>query len=398
MSIHLAHLADLHLGYRQYGRQNRHGINQREADVASAFRQAVDDVIHVDPDLVLIAGDVFHSVRPTNPAILDAFNQLRRLRRELPSKPIVIIAGNHDTPRSVETGTILTLFEAIDNVHVIARETRSVHFRKLGLSVTGFPRTSLVGPSRRVPPPDPQASRNVLLLHGEVAGVVPGDRSFAQQAGVVLEPGELHAEEWSYVALGHYHVATEVMSNAWYAGSIEYVSTTPWMESRASSIHVPEGAKGWLHVTIDGDDIAVEFRRIQLARRHIDLQPIYCDGMTAEDINLTIRSRVEDMDGGIEDQIVRQVLFDVPRSLVRNLDHALIREYKARALQYRFDARRPEPKAVTGSIGTGRRQTLGEVVEEYIADRALTPGVSREALLELARGYLEQVERQLAEA
>ena len=43
--MRLAHLADPHLGVRQYHRQTPSGINQREADVARAFRLAVDGVI-----------------------------------------------------------------------------------------------------------------------------------------------------------------------------------------------------------------------------------------------------------------------------------------------------------------------------------------------------------------
>ena len=108
MTLRIAHLADLHLGYRQYTRQTAIGINQREGDVATAFRHALDDVVSSAPDVVMIAGDVFHSVRPANPAILDTFLQLRLLRERLPAVPIIIVAGNHDTPRSVETGTILT--------------------------------------------------------------------------------------------------------------------------------------------------------------------------------------------------------------------------------------------------------------------------------------------------
>ena len=38
----LAHLADPHLGIRQYHRLTSGGINQREADVAQAFRLAID--------------------------------------------------------------------------------------------------------------------------------------------------------------------------------------------------------------------------------------------------------------------------------------------------------------------------------------------------------------------
>jgi len=236
-----------------------------------------------------------------------------------------------------------------------------------------------------------------LLIHGEIAGVVPGDRSYAQQSGAVLEPGELHADQWDYIALGHYHVAGEVMSNAWYSGSIEYTSHTPWSESRDGSSRVPEGAKGWLLVTLDDGNVRVEFKPVALTRRHIDLQPIYCSGMTADEISEVIRNRVDDVEGGIDGQIVRQVLFDVPRNVVRDLDHATIREYKAKALHYRFDPRRPEVRNATSVTAPGRRQTMQELVTEYLTERTLTPGVSRDEVLELAREYLGKVERNLAE-
>ncbi|MDH3455727.1 MAG: metallophosphoesterase, partial [Gemmatimonadota bacterium] len=61
----LAHLADVHLGFRQYHRLTANGINQREADVASAFRNVIEGVIAAAPDLVIIAGDLFNSVRPS---------------------------------------------------------------------------------------------------------------------------------------------------------------------------------------------------------------------------------------------------------------------------------------------------------------------------------------------
>ena len=43
----------------------------------------------------------------TNAAILYCFRQLHRIRTGLPNSPIVVIAGEHDTPRSTETGSIL---------------------------------------------------------------------------------------------------------------------------------------------------------------------------------------------------------------------------------------------------------------------------------------------------
>src|SRR5689334_24228281 len=98
--MRLIHISDLHLGFRQYQRQTPTGINQREADVAAAFKRAIDKMIEAAPDIVLFAGDIFHAVRPTNPAILHAFTQLSRLKTSLPNATIVMIAGNHDTPRA----------------------------------------------------------------------------------------------------------------------------------------------------------------------------------------------------------------------------------------------------------------------------------------------------------
>src|SRR4051794_21710263 len=98
--MRLVHLSDLHLGYRQYQRLTPGGVNQREADVATTFRASIDRVIALAPQLVVVAGDVFHNVRPTNQALLHAYLQFSRLKQALPHSEIVIIAGNHDTPRS----------------------------------------------------------------------------------------------------------------------------------------------------------------------------------------------------------------------------------------------------------------------------------------------------------
>src|SRR5437867_1645190 len=143
----LAHLADLHLGFRQFDRQTPRGTNQREADVAEAFRRAVDDLLEQRPDLIVIAGDLFHSVRPTNAAILFCFRQLQRLRTGLPETPIVVIAGEHDTPRSTETGTILRLYEAL-GVEIVVDAPRRLPFPKLDCAVLAVPHHALAAGER----------------------------------------------------------------------------------------------------------------------------------------------------------------------------------------------------------------------------------------------------------
>lgn len=392
----LAHLADLHLGFRQYTRLTPQGINQREADVARAFRSALDGVIEAEPDLVIVAGDVFDSVRPPNPAILDAFNQFRRLRNALPTVPVVILAGDHDTPRSIETGTILKLFEAIPDTHVISREIRTLEFETLDLAVTGVPAAELLatGGAVRVNPVK-DVRWNVRVQHSRIAGLLPGDDVVAEHGGVLVEPSDLQAERWNYIALGHYHVAQPVRPNAWFSGALEYVTRNPWREI-ADGDRGRRGKKGWLLIEL-ADGVRVDFRAVPLARKHLDLDPIHAAGLDAPEIDRLIATRVDAVKGGIDGQVVRQVVYDIPRHILRDLDHTRIREYKARALQFRFDPRRPEPAREIGIGAPGRRQTLPELLDEYLANRPLPADVDRDALIALGRKYLNEVEADISE-
>ena len=388
----IAHLADVHLGFRQYHRLTPQGINQREADVARAFGQAIDGVVEAEPDAVLIAGDLFNSVRPTNPAILHSFNQFRRLRLALPQAPIVIVAGNHDTPRSVETGTILKLFEAVGGVHVVSEEPRDLVFEELDLSVTCVPHAAWFGPQRPSLTPPGGARWQVAATHGEVAGVLPRDAGAVEYGGALLEPGDLNAERWDYVALGHYHVAHQVRENAWYSGALEYVSTNPWGELKDEAREGREGKKGWLLVEL-GKKVQVEFRPIELTRRLVDLAPIHAAGLGAAEIDTTIGDQVAAVDGGIDNQVVRQVVFDVPRPVARDLDHAMVRDFKARALHYHLDLRRPRSKREVAVGAPGQRQTLGDVLADYLKRRPIDAEVSRKRLVALGERYMDEVER-----
>ena len=385
--MRLVHLADLHLGHRQYQRLTPAGLNQREADVAAAFVKAVDKTIDLAPDIVLIAGDIFQTVRPPNPAILHAFNHFARLRQALPSAAIVMIAGNHDLPRTAEMGCILRLFARL-GIEVADREPRSILFDRLGLHVLAVP--DLPEGSRPALLPRADVETNVLVLHGEIEGVIPRGLMMYDRATMTIPLDELHAPQWNYIALGHYHVHREVAPNAYYAGAIEYTSPNLWGELRE------ESATGLPGKGIVEYDLAMRrrtFHPIPLARRFVDLQPIDGRGRTAAEIDDLIRLRIEQC-GGIDDCVVRLVIRDVPRHIARELDAKAIRDYRRRALHLHLDTRKPEVLRVTGSGGfAGRRPSLIETVTERLQARAISPGIDRDALINLAVHYLRQVER-----
>jgi DNA repair protein SbcD/Mre11 len=390
--VKLAHLADPHLGIRQYHRQTSAGINQREADVARAFRAAIDGVIAAAPDAVVIAGDLFHSVRPTNAAIVFAFRQFQRLREALPHAPIVLIAGNHDTPRSVETGSILRLFDEL-GVDVAADEARRLVYSSLDLSISAVPHQALVGTERAALRPEGSEKYQVLLMHGEIEGVFPADRSAADYGGALINLNEFGPDDWTYVALGHYHVQHRVAGSAWYAGALEYVSPNLWGELIEEEQHGSPG-KGWLLADLDTGRVVPQ--AVPRARDILDLEPVRAEGKSAATVDGLVAERLAAVPGGLSEKIVRLRVYDIPRHVARELNHASLRAYKAEALHFHLDLRRPDVHRMVGVGAPTRRQTLPELVGSYLSTRPLPAELDREAFVRLGRDLMDDVERDLA--
>lgn len=86
--MRLVHVADLHLGYQQFG------LDERFADFTRAFREAIDRALDLPADAVLIAGDLFNKRELNARTLLAAMDALGRLRDA--GIPAIAVEGNHD--------------------------------------------------------------------------------------------------------------------------------------------------------------------------------------------------------------------------------------------------------------------------------------------------------------
>jgi len=217
--VRLFHCADTHLGYRAYGRlvpegEADAGLNQREVDIYAAWDRLVAAALAERPDVVIHAGDLFDRVRPSNRALDRALEGLYRLSAA--GLPVVVVAGNHETPRLRETGHVFRLLRRIPGVYAFyGGRPETVALGELLL--TAVPHAAVAGGTWKAARPDPAHALNVLVTHAGVEGV----KVFSEELNQATLPGSALRPEWNYVALGHYHAFTRVEGHAYYAGSTE---------------------------------------------------------------------------------------------------------------------------------------------------------------------------------
>lgn len=392
--MRLVHLADLHLGFRQYQRLTAAGINQREADVGNTVARAIDAIVALQPDAVVVAGDVFHAVRPSNSAILFAYRQFLKLRTELPDAAIVMVAGNHDAPRTTDAGCILRLFREI-GIQVADAKAELFNYPDKSLSVLAVP--DIPGIDRPELVPQQGFKYNVLLLHGRIQDVLPNNAAANDRAAVEIPVASLHAERWTYTALGDYHVYRQVDTRAYYSGSLDYTSSNPWGELKEErEAHVP--GKGFIEHNLATHEH--RFHPVRSSRALLDLEPIDATGMTAAELDVAIATRIVAVGEGIDDRVVRLSVRNVPRHIARELDQIALREYKRRSLHFQLDTRKPEPTShrTTSGGAPGRRATLEDLVAERLNERVLPAGVERAQLVTMGLRYLAEAEESVAGA
>ncbi|HJT59889.1 MAG TPA: DNA repair exonuclease, partial [Ktedonobacteraceae bacterium] len=88
MRASFIHIADVHLGYEQYG------VRERFNDFSRAFWDIVDDALNRQVDFMVIAGDLFNKRAIDALTLIHAIEGLKKLKER--GIPVLAIEGNHD--------------------------------------------------------------------------------------------------------------------------------------------------------------------------------------------------------------------------------------------------------------------------------------------------------------
>lgn len=88
--LKFVHMADVHLGYRQYN------CEERAIDFAQAFLSVIKFAVERKVDFILIAGDLFHKKSDIDPLTLaQATKALEKAKKA--GIPVIAVEGNHDS-------------------------------------------------------------------------------------------------------------------------------------------------------------------------------------------------------------------------------------------------------------------------------------------------------------
>lgn len=370
--MRIAHLADTHLGARRLHYTDERGRNLREQDIFKSFAAAVDRILELEPALVVHAGDLFDGYHPSAAAMgvaLDQFDRLRKAEIE-----VVVIAGNHSTPRSAALEHPFAILERF-GIHAVYGEPRQLRFG--GLSIAAIPHCGeeeLLHSWLAAAEPDASADFNVLAAHLGLSGlsrVGAGEPGSLEFSGEVLEAGK----DFDYIALGHLHEFDRIRLNAAYAGSLERLS---WADRSKEKVFV--------EVDLSLEPTAEGFMQAYAVQTRPQVALASIDASGAENLTALICAAAESV--GLEDAIVRLPIRAVSLEAFGAVNRREVNDAFRDCLHLELDPEFVDRSA--GELATPRPQDL----RDFLSQRK-PEGVELDVFLERAEAYMTRAAEEL---
>lgn len=362
MAMRVLHTGDWHAGKTLYG-------YDRTPEIREALLESLEVGLQHGAQVVLVAGDLFHTRNPSAEAEEAVYEFFRRAAEA--GLPAVVVAGNHDSPRRLDA---IAGFMRTKGIHIVGRPRRPSEGGVVTVDVGGermvvaclpFVSERVLRSSDELFAEDAgqalatyqervqrlmhacaQSFRNdtvnVLLMHGTMDGARLSGSEYQFHSGrdYVIDPDHV-PESVSYVAMGHVHTPQAVWGypedRARYCGSLVQLDFGEAGDEKRA--HVVELRPGVPARTV----AAVPLRcGRELRQEHVTLAELEArhDELRRFNGHLKLVVRLERHDPTVRERIRRElpnariVQVEVPRAPVEGV----AREAAARGLRENFEA------------------------------------------------------------
>ncbi len=381
--MRFVHISDSHLGASGFSRRlSASGYNQREEDICNSFASAIDQIIELKPDFILHTGDLFHSVRPTNRIINFAIRQILRIANQ--QIPMVIISGNHDTPKQRSVGSVFSFFEVFSpflrlvykNKYecININQMRSIHRTTIHAIPHCLDQENFREELAQVKT-SKESKYNILMLHGVVAGIPEFSMGELSEQEI---PTSYFDRGFDYVALGHYHRHCEVAPGVVYAGSTERLSMSELGQE-----------KGFVEVEIQDSKFKLQNSKFKFhsvaCRDMIELPLLDAKDLDPDGVYEGMEERTNSQN--IMDKIVRLKIINIPEHVYNSLDFRKIAELKSKA--FYFDLRFEKKEKGKSFVAETPIRKLPFEFQQYLT-QVVVEDLSKDKLLELGLKYLTE--------
>jgi DNA repair exonuclease SbcCD nuclease subunit len=304
-----------------------------------------------------------------------ALEQLKRLAQDL--IPLIVLAGNHSTPRTIYTSPILKAFGTFENVFPIFNQ-RYEFFDFGNIVFHGLPHINdnsiLELEIEKIRPVEDKL--NILLLHTSI-----GKWYLMEQYGEQIFPEEKIGllKKFDYVALGHWHNFQQVnkLENAYYSGSTERMS-----ESEINS------DKGFCLVEfIDKTFIKPIFEKIP-SRNWFKIEFDKCFEKTIEEIITEIQNFKNNND--ISNSLIHLYFNDIKTEQVIELSNKKLKELLDNIVH--LNVKRKTYQEKQNLIVSGRLDKIDELFAGYIKSKFPNNELLSNELILRAQSYFHKFE------
>lgn len=403
----LAHLSDLHAGYRASQLTNAQGINLREIDGYLALAGCVKQILKEGVNAAVICGDIFHSPSPSIRSIVFVQGELRKLAEA--GVKVYVLAGNHD---SLDVRGDVAASRVLNDTMrgIFSHAEPYVHHEiSPGINLHMVSHHMYSAQADTMDKIKPIAGElNIFSTHGSVIDPLLKMKLHAEQSPreIVIPEFLLSDKDWSYTLLGHIHERGWVGSRdkktdthkkkVYYNGSL--------IRRGFSDKQVPLG-RGWTLWTIGSDGKFTPDHRTVAQRPQLDFKPIMADTLTPAEVTERVISNLrETQENGTEFDarvapMLRQRIVNISSSKYASLDWHAINQNSRHALVWSIKQMADETASATertvdmlSNEEILKSRDMVQIYDEWVkgSDRLTTAADDlREIISTQARNFIE---------